>query len=96
MWRSSGALAAILVVFILGMTTWDRVGVWSDDLALWTQAERLSPSLLRPHFNRRAAFVARGNWSEAIDECVIIHSLIGQGAGTPNEWAFAALACSQR
>lgn len=48
-----GLLAALSLGWLLCLPwlTWQRVRVFQSDERLWTEAERMDPRLVRPHFN---------------------------------------------
>ena len=56
------------VAVILGIATLIRVGVWTDSLSLWKDAEAKSPELARPHLNLGMAYQAAGIDNLAMEE----------------------------
>jgi tetratricopeptide (TPR) repeat protein len=57
-----------VIVFILGLVTVARNGVWRDEYTLWKDAADKSPGKTRPHINLGMALAEMGNLDEAIAE----------------------------
>ena len=63
------ALAALLALFLgLAGLTFQRAGVWSSQLALWTDAAGKSPDKARVHLSLGYALRRQGRYGEAIAE----------------------------
>ncbi len=65
--RSSGAVM-LVVSLLFGITTIVRNRVWADSLSLWSDTERRSPTLARPHLNLGVAYEGEGRFEEALAE----------------------------
>ncbi|MBT0666274.1 tetratricopeptide repeat protein [Geobacter pelophilus] len=50
----------MLMVLVLGATTWKRNLVWSDELLLWSDAAAKAPGKARPHYNLGTILSKRG------------------------------------
>ncbi len=65
--RYSGAIMMV-VSLLFGSATIRRNQVWANSLSLWTDAERKSPALARPHLNLGQVYQERGRYEEALAE----------------------------
>jgi len=63
-------VTALIIPFILLFSYWtyERVPVWGNTLALWSDASKKSPNKARPHYNLGLAYDEKGMWDEAISE----------------------------
>jgi Tfp pilus assembly protein PilF len=57
--------AAVVAAAVLAVLAHDRIGVWRNDLALWSAALRESPASARVHHNLAAALAERGRLARA-------------------------------
>ncbi len=70
-WRTSTPkLAAALALWLaaLGVVTWRRNHVWSDEIALWQDTVAKSPRKQRPRFQLAYAYYEQGRCREALAE----------------------------
>jgi len=63
-------VTALIIPFILLFSYWtyERVPVWGNTLALWSDASKKSPNKARPHDGLGFAYAEKGMWDEAISE----------------------------
>jgi tetratricopeptide (TPR) repeat protein len=61
---SIGILCAVVIIF--SVWTYERNGVWRDDLTLWADCAKKSPNKARPHNNLGVALWQRGKNEEAM------------------------------
>ena len=66
-WFSATSLAALLVV-VLCISTYQRNGLYRDQISLWSDAVLKSPNKARPHNNLGRAYALQGDWDRAIEE----------------------------
>ncbi len=59
---------AIGLMLILGVLTYQRNLLYSDEISLWSDTVRKSPAKARPHNNLGHAYAMQGEWDEAIRE----------------------------
>lgn len=57
-------LVAVVVAFY-GITAFDRLDVWRDELVFWEDTVRKSPNQFKPHVNLGYAYDVRGSYIEA-------------------------------
>jgi hypothetical protein len=69
--RLQAAVALLLVAAPLGVATWRRNLVWTDDVALWADAVAKSPAKARPHQFLGTALSERGDQDGAQRELEI-------------------------
>jgi tetratricopeptide (TPR) repeat protein len=62
---SIGILCAVVVMFCIW--SYERNRVWRDDLTLWADCVKKSPTKARPHTNLGVALWQRGKTKEAMD-----------------------------
>jgi tetratricopeptide (TPR) repeat protein len=77
-WRNTDKLiAGLIVITIISLTgaTYARNSVWKDDISLWRDVVRKSPSKARAHSNLCDGYQSRGLTDEAITECLLAVSL---------------------
>jgi Tfp pilus assembly protein PilF len=60
--------ALIIVTAVLSMATYKRNFIWRDDLVLWSDNVKKSPSKARPHYNMGNSYLLRGLTDKAIQE----------------------------
>jgi len=61
-------MATALAILILGSITIRRNEVWNNNVTLWQDAERKSPTLARPHLNLGLAYQSAGQLDAALTE----------------------------
>jgi len=68
-WRPRYSGAALLIVSLLfGTATILRNRVWASSVSLWSDTEKKSPALARPHLNLGIALQEEGRFEEALAE----------------------------
>jgi tetratricopeptide (TPR) repeat protein len=87
----AGALAAVLVLF--SILTFQRNGLWSNDLALWQDAASKSPQKVRPQFQVAFAYYSLGQCARSADEYAKAARLATPDAALLVDWA-TALDCA--
>jgi tetratricopeptide (TPR) repeat protein len=68
-WIELAVLVGLMLLY--GWTTYQRNFVWGDDITLWSDCTRKSPSKHRPYNNLAVAFNEKNLPDEAISEAVI-------------------------
>ena len=63
-WLGAGILCAVVILF--SVWSYERNGVWRDDLSLWADCAKKSPKKARPQTNLGVALYQRGKISEAM------------------------------
>jgi Tfp pilus assembly protein PilF len=66
--RKTWAGVLILIITVLSVGTYKRNLTWRDDLALWSDNVKKSPSKARPHYNLGSSYLLRGLTDKAIRE----------------------------
>ncbi len=64
------AVFCALALMILLVTTYVRNAVWKDEITLWENAVKTSPTLVRPHQNLGTYYSLRGRLEDARNELV--------------------------
>ena len=64
-WLGVGILCAVAILF--SVWSYERNGVWHDDMTLWEDCAKKSPKKARPQTNLGVALYQRGNISEAMN-----------------------------
>jgi Flp pilus assembly protein TadD len=82
-----GALAAVLAVS--GFLTWQRNQLWSNDVALWSDAASKSPNKVRPRFQLAFAYYNLGQCARASSEYSTAAGLAKPDATLLVDWALA-------
>jgi len=65
-WLGIGALCTVTLIF--SYWTYERNGVWRDDLTLWADCAKKSPNKARPQTDFGVALWKRGKIKEAVDQ----------------------------
>jgi tetratricopeptide (TPR) repeat protein len=65
-WLYLVVLCAVAILF--SFWTYERNGIWRDDVALWRDCVKKSPKKARPHNNLGNALVRRGKVDEAVSQ----------------------------
>jgi len=65
-WIGVGILCVVAILF--SFWTYERNGVWRDDLTLWADCTNKSPKKPRPHTNLGVALYQRGKTKKAMDQ----------------------------
>jgi tetratricopeptide (TPR) repeat protein len=73
----AAAIAAFVVLAVLGFASWHRSGVWSSDVALWSDAIARNPRNARAHANLGGAYVLKLDCTEAAREYALTVQLGG-------------------
>ncbi len=66
--RTACVWALVLIIAALSITTYKRNLIWTDDLELWSDNVKKSPSKARPHYNLGSSYLLRGLTDKAIRE----------------------------
>jgi len=64
--RAAPAVGLTLILSLLGLATVTRTRVWSDPVALWTEAVQSAPRVWAPHYALGDALAAAGRCKEAV------------------------------
>jgi Flp pilus assembly protein TadD len=62
-WLGAGLLSVVILVF--SIWTYQRNGIWSDEVTLWSDCVEKSPKKARPHYNLGNALMRRGRLKDA-------------------------------
>ncbi|MDB4443750.1 tetratricopeptide repeat protein [bacterium] len=65
-WLYFGVLCAVAI--LLSFWTYERNGVWRDDISIWADCAKKSPNKARPHSNLGVAFLQQGRTEEAVKQ----------------------------
>ncbi len=63
--RKISLLIIFALMFVLGITTWQRNTVWQDQISVWRNSMIKSPGNPRPYYNLAKALETKGNYIEA-------------------------------
>ena len=68
-WNRRACIWALVIITVaLSIATYKRNLIWRDDLELWSDNVKKSPSKARPHYNLGSSYLLRGLTDEAIRE----------------------------
>lgn len=80
--RSLLAAGAAMLLFFLAALSWNRTGVWRDDVSLWTDAVGKAPDAYLAHSNLGLAMMQRENYADALrcfDRAVAVSPTLADG-----------------
>ena len=66
--RTACILVLVFITVVLSIATYKRNLIWRNDLVLWSDNVKKSPSKARPHYNLGSAYLLRGLTDKAILE----------------------------
>lgn len=89
-------LAACAAGGILALLSFQRAGVWSSSIALWSDTVAQSPSKFRPRFWLGQAYLSSGRCADALRELDIAQKLIAKPDPELHFFRASALACSNQ
>jgi tetratricopeptide (TPR) repeat protein len=64
----SGIIFAQILFKMFSTWSYERNGVWHNDMTLWADSAKISPNKARPHTNLGVALWQRGKTKEAMDQ----------------------------
>jgi tetratricopeptide (TPR) repeat protein len=74
-WKAFAPGIAAVICLPLMLLSWQRSGIWHDEISLWTSLSRQEPAMERPYMHLSIAYGERGDYAMAVNNCKRLSAL---------------------